>query len=463
MSHDMNTVPGHVSTCERAPPQDTRIKLEQTIDRHLRPTFGETKASKLTPEALELFYGRLNRCSLQCEGRLVGKPDPDALKRNPRSKRKHACRRLGPNSIRKLHFVLRAALGRAVRWGYIATNVATVAEPPSFKPTTPDPPSAAEAARVLNTAWARDLDWGTMLFLSMVTDCRRGELCGLRWRDVDFDTRILTVQHATRADGSLKDTKTHQHRRISFDEITADVLLAHHDRVVQRRTAFGGELENTDYVFSPDADGKAPPNKGTVSQRYRRLAKQLKLRSTRLQALRHYPATELIAAGVDLRTVSGRLGHGSGGATTLRVYAAWVPEADKRAATLLAPNLPSPATTTPPDGTEHPWQRIAAQLTEHVRSGTWAAGTAIPTIKELAATHGVSAGTAHRAVTQLGTDGLVLITTGRRTLVAPNQTRTHQPLVCACGAAGPWASITLNPTPLATCAACGQSTSLGPA
>jgi hypothetical protein len=46
--------------------------------------------------------------------------------------------------------------------------------------------------------------------------------------------------------------------------------------------------------------------------------------ASRSRALRHYPATELVPAGVDLRTVAGRLGHGGGGVTTLRVYAAWV-------------------------------------------------------------------------------------------------------------------------------------------
>jgi hypothetical protein len=56
---------------------------------------------------------------------------------------------------------------------------------------------------------------------------------------------------------------------------------------------------------------------------------------TTLHSLRHYNATELIAAGVDIRTVAGRLGHGGGGTTTLRVYAAWVSEAEQRAATAL--------------------------------------------------------------------------------------------------------------------------------
>jgi hypothetical protein len=57
--------------------------------------------------------------------------------------------------------------------------------------------------------------------------------------------------------------------------------------------------------------------------------------------LRHYTATELISGGVDVRTVAGRLGHGGGGATTLRVYAAWTSEADERAARTVSGRMPA--------------------------------------------------------------------------------------------------------------------------
>jgi len=63
-----------------------------------------------------------------------------------------------------------------------------------------------------------------------------------------------------------------------------------------------------------------------MTRRYKRLANKLGLDS-HLHALRHYSATELLTAGVDLRTVAGRLGHGDG-TTTLRHYAAWVAAAD---------------------------------------------------------------------------------------------------------------------------------------
>ena len=84
-----------------------------------------------------------------------------------------------------------------------------------------------------------------------------------------------------------------------------------------------------------------------VESRYKDMAERLGI-DTHLHALRHYSATELLSAGVDLRTVAGRLGHGGGGATTLRVYAAWVAASDRKAAELLGSRLPKRRPTTGP-------------------------------------------------------------------------------------------------------------------
>src|SRR5262245_35603495 len=109
------------------------------------------------------------------------------------------------------------------------------------------------------------------------------------------------------------------------------------------------------------------------------MAKQLGIKTT-LHKLRHYSATELINAGVDLRTVAGRLGHGGGGATTLRVYAAWLSEADQRAAAALAGRMPVNGSTVAveqdPNRSERkvhvpsgPYAQIANDLRGAIRSG----------------------------------------------------------------------------------------------
>jgi site-specific recombinase XerD len=94
-------------------------------------------------------------------------------------------------------------------------------------------------------------------------------------------------------------------------------------------------------VFSYSPTNDRPCNPSGVTHRYGRMCAALGIES-HLHALRHYSATELLTAGVDLRTVAGRLGHGGGGATTLRVYAAWVGEADRKAAELLAGRVQRP-------------------------------------------------------------------------------------------------------------------------
>lgn len=169
------------------------------------------------------------------------------------------------------------------------------------------------------------------------------------------------------------------------------------------------------FVFSPVPDAPSPYGPRSLSHRYRRLAIKIGLRSTRLHSLRHYSATELIAAGVDVRTVAGRLGHGGGGATTLKVYAAWVDEADRRAATTMARIMPVPVAA--PRAPRGPYEVIAADLRRQILTGRLRAGDKLPTIAELAHQHGVVAGTAHRAIDLLRSDGLVDTSRGRRSVV----------------------------------------------
>ncbi|MBT1095092.1 tyrosine-type recombinase/integrase [Streptomyces sp. Tu102] len=448
-------------------------RTEGIIRNHLKPTFGDLKAGKLTVEMLELFYARLGQCQEQCEGRRNGKADP-------RTKQKHLCEPLAPNTVRKIHFTLRPALNRGLRWGYVTTNVATLAEPPSQPKPNPDPPTPEEAALVLNTAWPKDLDWGTFLFMKMVTGSRRGEMCALRWSDIDLERLELVVKHSNNG-RRIKDTKTHQHRRQAIDVVTRSVLAAHRSRAEERCKALGGELARDAFVFSGEADSTVPLVPGSVSQRYRRLAKKLKIHTHRLKDLRAYNVTELLRSGADVRTVAGRVGHGGGGATTLKYYAAFLASSDRQAVTAFAKQLPvpegllaeQPVTTVinglrllcecgneslwamlqvtedgvvalcgqceaevqgQPDAAVSPtgrtirmepapprdlapWEVIAKDLANAIKDGTMLSGEEVPTVGDIAQAHSVSVGTAHRAFTQLKNDGLIEVSRGRRAVV----------------------------------------------
>jgi len=189
-----------------------------------------------------------------------------------------------------------------------------------------------------------DEDWATLVWLTMTTGLRRGEVCALRWRDIHLDEETIEIRRnyiLHKGIGTEKDTKTHQIRRIALDSGTIALLREHHRRTSERLDELDRKVTSETHVFTgvKTADHSKPYSPHAVSSRYREMAERLGI-GTHLHALRHYSATELLSAGIDLRTVAGRLGHGGGGATTLRVYAAWVAGSDREAAEILGSRMP---------------------------------------------------------------------------------------------------------------------------
>ena len=199
------------------------------------------------------------------------------------------------------------------------------------------PPTPNELARVLRAAEERDPELAAFLRLSAATGAGRSELVALRWVDISLDRSVVAISRGIvlGLDGLVeKDTKTHQSRRVTLDRATADAVSSCRTRACERNAAFGLPLDLNTFVFSSDL-GETPWFPDSVSRRFRTIARDVGLKGIRLHDLRHYVATRLLTAGVDVRTVAGRLGHRNA-ATTLNVYAHFVPEADRRAADLLA-------------------------------------------------------------------------------------------------------------------------------
>jgi len=249
-----------------------------------------------------------------------------------------------PSTVRQIHAVISGALNSAVRWDWIPNNPASVAKKPRQANPQPKPPTAEQAARIVATAWEQDDDWGMLVWLAVMTGARRGELLALRWPDLHFDAQILEIRRSfTLRSGQAieKDTKTHQMRRVALDETTLTLLAEHRQRVQELLALAYATLVDDAFEFSYEADHSRPCNPDAVGHRYVKMCAGLGI-DTHLHALRHYSATEMISSGIDVRTVAGRLGRGGGGVTTLRVYAAWVAESDKRAAQLLSGRMIRP-------------------------------------------------------------------------------------------------------------------------
>jgi integrase len=175
---------------------------------------------------------------------------------------------------------------------------------------------------------------GSLIYLAATTGCRRGELCRLRWNDVDFDDATLTVVRSISDAGrqvSVKDTKTHQARRIALDPSTLDVLRLHRQLSEGRAEAGGVELRGSAYAWSQDLDAETPYRPDRVTGASRTLSDLLGLSDVTFHALRHFAATTLAASGVGVRTIAGRLGHANP-SVTLRTYAYFLDAADREAA-----------------------------------------------------------------------------------------------------------------------------------
>jgi integrase len=324
----------------------TREMYRGYLNRNIRPVLGDISARKLTARDLEKFYAELRRCRIRCDGtpfivhKVEDEHDCKAEKCAP-----HKCDPLAVSTVRQIHSVISGAMSAAVRWEWVSTNPAKIAQRPRQTPPEPKPPTPAEAVKLIDIAFDKDPEWGTLVWLVMTTGMRRGEVAALTWSNVDLEEGMIEVRRnfikRNRIE-KIKATKTHQMRRIALDTETVVLLAEQKTRAQSRCAALGIEFDNeTIYVFTGvrDSDPRKPPSPDGISARYKMMANKAGIK-THIHALRHYSATELLTAGVDLRTVAGRLGHGGGGATTLRVYAAWVAASDRKAAELLGSRMP---------------------------------------------------------------------------------------------------------------------------
>lgn len=170
--------------------------------------------------------------------------------------------------------------------------------------------------------------------LALATGMRRGELLGLQWRDVDLDAGTLRVERSleeTKAGLRLKPPKTKRGRRsISLPEDTAAMLRTYKVQQMELRLAIGsGALKPDTLVFCNVED--EPLNPHVVSRSWKRAVVAKGLPPVSFHSLRHTHASALIREGVDVLTISRRLGH-SKASVTLDVYGHLMDGADGAAA-----------------------------------------------------------------------------------------------------------------------------------
>jgi len=184
--------------------------------------------------------------------------------------------------------------------------------------------------------------------LIAVTGCRRGEVLGLRWSEVDLEGGLITIMRQRAiAGGSVVEgaPKTNAGARtVALDEKTIAVLRSWRRLQSEERLFIGAGWLDTQLVFThPDGSGLWPQ---MVTARFRAQAEALDLPLIGLHGLRHTAASAMIAAGVNPGVVQQRLGHAHV-SVTLGLYTHVLPGHDEDAVALLARTIDESSVTNP--------------------------------------------------------------------------------------------------------------------
>lgn len=250
------------------------------------PRIGELPLSQLSGLRLQMLYQEL---------RTSGRTHPQ----------RHAGQGLSPKTVRSVHLFLHAALEQAVRAGVIAKNPTVECKPPKLERKEMKVIQAEQIGEYLQAAAERNVL--PLFFLELTTGLRRGELLALLWSDLDPQNRSISVtKSVARLDGELvvsKPKTQHSIRTLIIPQQAVDLLVQEHNL-----------HPNNPYMFpSPTTGTMYGPE--TVARIHKSLLKDAGLEDCRFHDLRHTFATVALQNGVDIKTLSGMLGHYSSGFT----------------------------------------------------------------------------------------------------------------------------------------------------
>jgi integrase len=275
----------------------TRERYTEIIENRIIPILGGVELQKLKPKHVQDWLGHLARGG----GRRYGQA-------------------LSARTVRHCYRVLWGALKQAVKLEVLARNVADAATPPRLKDDeivilTPEQIKAVRAA-------LRGHRLGPITSLGLASGCRLGELLALRWCDIDGTT--LTISRSleqTKSGLRFKEPKSrHGKRKISLPPSAVAELGEHRRKQLERRMRLGmGRAEVYALVFSNDDGSPIKPNNLSVMWN-REIRRITGVPPVTFHSMRHCHASALIKGGIDVVSVSRRLGHSSP-VITLKVYA----------------------------------------------------------------------------------------------------------------------------------------------
>lgn len=264
--------------------EKTYLDYRDRVRLYITPAIGNVRIDRLKPEQIQVLYN-------------------DMIERG-----------LSPRTVRYTHTILRNSLQQAVKWERIYRNPADLVDLPRQKKQEMQSLSPEQAALFMDaTAFS---PFKALFSLLLTSGMRPGEALGLKWDDIDFKGKKVTVNRSlTRTKGggwTLEEPKTARSRRsIPLPSSVIADLKEHRNRQREKIIeAKQGKYNNQDFIFAAE-NGEPMHENHIYNRHFKPILKKAGLRDIRLYDLRHSCATLLLSAGENPKVVSERLGHAS--------------------------------------------------------------------------------------------------------------------------------------------------------
>ena len=265
-----------------------------TINEHL----GFIKLKNLNAKVIENFYDFMRKDYVSVRG-------------------KH----ISSTTVQHYYTIVNNMLEQAVRWDYLAYNPnKRIAKPKRVK-TNIQCYSPEEVDKLVSVLKNEPIKYQAVILLALDLGCRRGELTGLTWDDIDFKTGKVTINKTTQyCYGKIyeKETKTENSNRVNFiSKTTLNILKKHQKEQMERKMKLGSKWIDTNRVFTTDFGGNMHPD--TPTKLLDQIIAKYKLKRITFHGLRHTNVSLMISKGVQAQIISRKVGHSSV-QTTDRIY-----------------------------------------------------------------------------------------------------------------------------------------------
>ena len=319
---------------------DGRLKLADYV-----PMYLETAKQRLSPYVFERYTHIMNIGIVPALGHLklkdirplhIQRFIDDLSKRDTHLDGKPG--KLSPSTVRRYYTMISSLMKSAYKLGLIGTNPAerdriTL---PKLEEEQTEIFTETELDEMLEALEDEPMMFRLLIHLALNTGCRRGELMGLKWSDIDFKAGILTVSRSNyklTGDSEIrsKSTKTGRSRTLVLPPYCLAMLRKYRAEQNEYRLSLGDAWLGDEWIFI-QADGRAMfPTTPTLW--FSKFQKRNNLPHRKFHSLRHTSATLLLSNGTNIKNVSARLGHTQLKTTNRYVHA--VDQAERQAANTL--------------------------------------------------------------------------------------------------------------------------------